>query len=284
MNALLVLTLLTAAPPWQDGPSVKPQWVGTARPKALQRIVSVAPSVTETLFALGYEDRVVGVTRYDDRPARVKKLPTVGGFWDPNVEAILALKPDLVIAVANVGAQSALQQLAELSVPVFVVPGDTFADAFHASTAIGGVLGHSAAKRAVEVVAAMKVQIAEAIKSGGPRPKVLVVFGHNPLVVGGPKSLAGTALQLLGVRNAVAAGPRPYPHWSPEVLLSSMPDVIIDAVGAHGRAQAQPWRGLTAIPAVKHGRIYSLNLAVLLRPSPRLAEGIAALAKVLNKK
>jgi iron complex transport system substrate-binding protein len=283
MNALLLLTLLTAAPPWQGAPSVAPQWVGSARPKTITRIVSVAPSVTETLFALGYEAQVVGVTRYDDRPPRVKKLPTVGGFWDPNVEAILALKPDLVIAVANVGAQPALQQLAELSIPVFVVPGDKFADAFHATTAIAGVLGTSATKKAAQVVAQMKAQIIEASKSGAHSPKVLVVFGHNPLVVGGPESLAGTALQLLGARNVVAAGPRPYPHWSPELLLVSMPDIIIDAVGAHGRAQTVAWKGLAGIPAVKNGRVYSLNLAVLLRPSPRLAEGISTLGAALSK-
>lgn len=282
MKAILLLSLMAATPLWQAPPSVAPQWVGAARAKAhVRRIVTVAPSVTETLFALGYEDRVVGVTRFDDRPERVKKLPKIGGFWDPNVEAVLALRPDLVIAAANVGARPALEQLSKLGVPVFVVPGDTLADAFHATRAIGGLMGAEGATRAARLTETMQTKLRQARTSSSAQT-VLVVFSHDPLVVAGPQSLAGAALLVLGVNNAVGPGPRPYPHWSAEALLMAAPDVIIDATGQHGRGTKAPWAGLGSIPAVKNHRVRGLDLAVLLRPSPRIYEGIQALQEALR--
>ncbi len=294
MKAVL-LALLMSAPPgaaqppelpvWQAPASVVPQWVGDARPKGkIKRIVTIAPSATETLFALGHEAKVVGVTRFDDRPERVKKLPKIGGFWDPNVESVLALAPDLVIAAANVGARPALQQIAKLGVPVYAIPGDTLADAFHATRAIAALFGPQGTKEGRRVLSKMRQAVQSQARAVKAPKTILVVLSYDPLVVAGPDSLPGAALRVLGHNNAVKKGPRPYPHWSAEVLLMSQPDVIIDAAGAHGHRTPEPWRGLDVIPAVKAGRVHALDLAIMLRPSPRIAEGIAALSEVLNRK
>lgn len=285
MKALLLLTLLAATPPWQTAPSVKPQWVGEARPKdpaKLRRIVTVTPSVTEILFALGLESRVVGVSRFDDRPPRVKKLPKVGGFSDPNVESILALRPDLVVAAANAQNRPALEQLSRLGVPVFAVPGNTFADAFHATEALAEVLGPKVKAKGRAVTDDMKAQLRRLGRAPTAKgPKVLIVFGKDPLIVGGPGSLADSALDLLGAVNVAGEGPRPYPTWSLEAVLAAGPDIIVDATGAHGRAQPAPWRGLDAVPAVARGRVLALDLAVSLRPSPLFVDGVAALGEAL---
>ncbi|MCA9553269.1 MAG: ABC transporter substrate-binding protein [Myxococcales bacterium] len=282
MKAALLFALLGAARPWEAAPSVPPQWVGPARPAAgakIERVVSLAPSVTETLFALGRGDRVVGVSRFDDRPAEVATLPKVGGFTDPNVEAIVALRPDLVLAAANASNRPGLERLSALGIPVYAVPGNSLADVFVATRAVAERMGAEA--EAERVLAALSARLEAATARRRGAVKVLVVFGHDPLVAAGPGSLADTVLGILGARNAAGGVDKPYPQLGPEALVMAQPDVIIDATGEHGVAQSAPWRGLDGIPAVKQGRIHALPLATLLRPSPRLMEGVEALDALL---
>jgi iron complex transport system substrate-binding protein len=280
MKAGLLFALVAAARPWEAAPTVAPQWVGPARPRgAVTRVVTLAPSVTETLFALGVGDAVVGVSRFDDRPAAVAALPKVGGFIDPSVEAIVALRPHLVLAAANAGNRPALERLSSLGIPVYAVPGNSLADVFVATRAVAAQVGaEPAAERVLGELAARLTA------AGAPKRaplKVLVVFGHDPLVAAGPGSLADTVLGLLGAKNAAGGVDKPYPQLGPEALVVAQPDVIIDATGAHGAPQTAPWRGLDTIPAVRSGRIHALPLATLLRPSPQLMEGVEALSALL---
>lgn len=286
MKAALLLGLLLGAPPWSAPPSVAPQWVGDARPApgvAVERVVTVSPSATEILFALGLEERVVGVSRFDDRPPRVKELPKVGGFTDPNVESIVALRPDLVVAAANAENRPALEAVSKLGIPVYAVPGNTFADVFAATRGLAEILGPEVEAEAESVLSRLRRQV-EALEARDTkdRLRVLVVFARAPLIVAGPGSLADSALDLLGVKNVAEGARRAYPHYSPEMLVAARPDVIVDATGAHGAQQPAPWAGLDVVPAVKRGRVVSLDLAVLLRPSPRFVEGVKALDAALR--
>jgi iron complex transport system substrate-binding protein len=281
---LMLLLLLNGAPPWMEPPSVEAQWLSKARPKELGRLVTVAPSITELLFALGAGDRVIGVSRYDDHPESVKKLPKIGGFLDPNAEAILALHPDLVIGVPNAGNRPALQRVADLGVPVLVVPGNSFPDVFHAIRAVAPVLGPQAAQKGKDLERDIISELLRLSKRAKrlPPSKVAIIYGWNPLVVAGPGSFADTILAALNGNNVVTGG-GPYPHWSPEQLVAAQPDVIIDASEVHGAGQ-QPWQRFSSIPAVKNKRVHPVELGGIFRPGPRIIEGMKLLDRLLHPK
>jgi iron complex transport system substrate-binding protein len=278
--------LLLLAAPWTEAPSVEAQWLSRARPKEVRRIVTVAPSITELLFAIGAGDRVVGVSRYDDHPPAVKKLPKIGGFLDPNAEAILALTPDLVIGVPNAGNRPALQRVADLGVPVLVVPGNSFADVFHAIRAVGPVMGPEPAKKGKELEAEIIGELMRLSKKATrlPSSKVAVIYGWNPLVIAGPGSFADTIVAALNGENVVSKGGA-YPHWSAEQLVAAQPEVIIDASEVHGALAGQePWARLTSIPAVKNRRVHPVELGGIFRPGPRIIEGMRLLFGLLHPK
>lgn len=278
-----LLLLAVAAGPFDGAPTVAPQWVGDARPKGeVRRIVSLAPSLTELLFALELGDHVVGVSKFADHPAEATRRPKVGGFLDPNVEAIVALKPDLVLAVANAGNRAALARLSELGVPAYAVPGNAFADTAHAIRAVGALLGGPTKARATRMIAGLRAG-ADRIRAryaGRPAQRVLVVFSYDPLIVAGDQSLAHTALALIGARNVAPAG-RGYPQIGLEGLVVAAPEVIVDAATTMGSPAAPPWRGLDAVPAVAKGRVRAVPLALTLRPGPRILEGVEALAAAI---
>jgi iron complex transport system substrate-binding protein len=277
------LVAILAGAPWTAPPSVEPMFLSAARPKAIERIVTVAPSVTELVFALGLGDRVVGVSRFDDHPPAVKALPKVGGFLDPNVEAIVALSPDLVIGVPNAGNRPALERVAKLGVPVLVVPGNTFPDVFHAIRATSRALGTNAesAGRALEAEIQKELSGLASAVEARPRVNVVVIYGWNPLVVAGPGSFVDSIIAELNARNVVGTGGT-YPHWSYEELVRAQPDVIIDASEVHGSGGGEPWARFDAIPAVKNRRAHQVDLGGLLRPGPRIIEGMRLLKRLLH--
>jgi iron complex transport system substrate-binding protein len=263
-------------------PSVPPQFLSHAAEKPPQRIVTVAPSVTELVFALGAGDRIVGVSRYDDHPASVRALPKVGGFLDPNPEAILALRPDLVVGVPNAGNRPALDRIAKLGVSVLVVPGNSLADVFHATRALAPVLGGDAQAKAENLEHDMKKELealARAI-AAAEAPRVAWVYGRSPLILAGPNSFADAILTMLNAKNIVTSGPA-YPQYSIEKLVLDRPDVILDASEEHDDGAA-PWLRFSTIPAVKNHRVFALQLDEILRPGPRLVDGMKKVAKLLH--
>jgi iron complex transport system substrate-binding protein len=279
---LITALALLLAMPWDEAPSVEPQWLGGARPKMFGKVVTVAPSLTELLFSIGLGDRVVAVSRYDDYPPEATKLPRIGGFLDPNVEAIVGQRPDLVLAVPNSGNRPSLERIAALGVPVYVVPGNTFADVFASVRAIGVLFGGDAQKRAEALDAALKAKLVElaAGSADRPRPKVVVIYGYDPLILAGPGSFADTMIAALGGINVVKSTST-YPQYSAEELLVAAPEVILDATEAHG-ARNGPWARLGTIPAVKNGRVHQVPLGSILRPGPRLLEGLELVARLLQ--
>jgi iron complex transport system substrate-binding protein len=281
----MMLLLLFASAPWTEPPSVEIQWLSDARPSAPKRIVTVAPSITELLFALGAGGRIVGVSRFDDYPAEVAKLPKVGGFLDPNPEAILALAPDLVIGVANAGNRPALQRIADVGkVPVLVVPGNSFADVFHAIRGVAPVVGE--VQKGKELEAGIIGELMRLSKRAArlPPSKVAVIYGWNPLVVAGPGSFADTIIRALNAKNIVEAGGA-YPHWSAEQLVAAQPEVLIDASEMQGLlAGNKPWERFSTIPAVKNERVHAVALGGIFRPGPRIIEGMKLLFDLLHPK
>ncbi|MDF1555289.1 MAG: helical backbone metal receptor [Deferrisomatales bacterium] len=252
----------------------------TVRVGSPGRVVSLVPSVTEILFALGAGERVVGVTRFCDFPGEATRLPKVGGFTDPSLEAVVVLAPDLVFAAAGGTPRSIVERLDAMGVPVYVVDPRSYRDTAETIRGIGSLSGTS--PRAEQLAAELEAT-AQAIAARAPRvpPRVLVCVMTRPLVVAGPRTLAGDLVGRVGGANVVPDGPARYPTWSMEGVLGADPDVIV--ISAHpGDLDPEqvfsPWPELRAVAA---GRVVVVEADWIHRPGPRLTRGLEALSRAV---
>jgi iron complex transport system substrate-binding protein len=287
-SALLWALVLAGLPLRRSASQEGPYFLGEKRPQEIpRRIVSLAPNLTEILFALGAGPLVVGVTRYDDYPPEVQGLPKVGGFVDPSVEAILALRPDLVVCVPNSGSKERMEVLARMGIPVQVLPAYGLEDVFAAVRSLGEVVGKRGIAEDIHQGLRNTIQrIQEGVK-GKVKPKVLLVYGHRPLVVAGPKSFGGSLLEIAGGENAVVSSV-PYPVVPMEEILGLNPEVIIDASMSGRGAEMSAievqefWDRWKALRAVRSGRVHLFDSSIWFRAGPRIGEGLEQLFLLLH--
>ena len=253
-------------------------------PDRATRIVSLAPSITETVFVLGDGDRLVGVTDFCDYPPEATRKPRVGGISTPSFEAILALRPDLILATSESNYAEHVERLVSLGLAVYVVRPVDFETVLESIDRIGGVLGRDAAARAQ--VAAMRRDadaIARAV-AGSPRPRVLYVVWPNPLIAPGRGTLISELIQRAGGESVTGAELLPYPRLSLETVVERRPDRII--VGRHGQGTVEEllrgWERLGSVSAVREGRVYGVDGDLVHRPGPRMIEALRALAHVIH--
>ena len=239
----------------------------------MQRIVSAAPSLSEMVLALGAGRLLVGVTRFDDDP-RTAALPRIGGYNDPEPESVLALRPDLLLAQPAPQNRGPIEALSRLGVPVEAFPLQTVAQIEAALRAIGQLVGRSDA--AVQLVSNIERARAQARAQAAtrPHPRALLVFGLDPLVVGGPASFAGELLEDAGAVNAVADREKPFARLSEEVAVAAHPEVLI-LCGVPAPANRPVVRGLESV------RVETLRGTALLHPGPRIPEALSDLAFAL---
>jgi iron complex transport system substrate-binding protein len=251
------------------------EWLGPRPPAQPRRVVTIAPSLTDMVVALGKKGVLVGVTRYDDAP-EVAALPRVGGFLDPSPEAVLALRPDLVLWMTDGGALSAVRRIASLGVPVRALPVVSVADVLACARLTGAALGDAPAGE--RLAASLEQAIASARRAAPPRPpRVLFVVGRNPLVVAGPGSYPDELLRIAGGENVVRNA-RPWPVYPLERAVADDPDLVVDG------AVLEPAEGLArlgAIPAVKRGAVHRLASDAALRPGPKLRGALEELSRAL---
>jgi iron complex transport system substrate-binding protein len=252
-------------------------WLGPKPPPIPRRVVTLAPSLTDTVVALGLSERIVGVTRYDDAP-EVAGRPRVGGFLDPSPEAVVALRPDLVLWATDGGATRPVERIAALGIPVLALPIVSVADTLAAARIVGDALGDRAAGERLAARLEAGVERVRA-RAAGLRPvRVLFVVGHEPLVVAGPGSFPDELLRLAGAVN-VASGARPWPVYPLEKAVADAPDVVVDG------AVLEPPEGLrrlAAVPAVARGRVVRLANDDALRPGPRIPAALDELLRALH--
>jgi iron complex transport system substrate-binding protein len=229
------------------------------------------------VVALGEAPRLVGVTRYDDAP-EVQGLPRVGGFLDPNPEAVLALRPDLVLWLTDGGAFPAVRSIAALGAPVLAVPIIGVADVLAAARLVGLALGNAAAGERLATSLSEAISRTERLAASLPRVRVLMVIGRDPLVVAGPGSYPDALLRITGGVN-VAAGNRPWPVYPVEKAVAANPDLVVDAAV---NETPQSMARLSAIPAVRAGRVARLGNDDALRPGPRLTRALEELLRALH--
>jgi len=244
------------------------------------RIVSLIPSLTEDLFAIGAGSRVVGVSQYTDRPAEAARLPRVGSFSALDSEAIARLHPDLVVGIP---AQAALvADIRRIGLRVELLRDDSFDDLFATLARLGDVTAHERAASAL--ARALRARTAALVRTvpPGPRPRTFVVLGTAPIFTVGDGSYIAHLIALAGGRNASGIV-TPYARYSAEALLANQPDAIVaDRTSAIGAVlDRPPWNALRAVRA---GRVYVLDDAgILERPGPRYNDGLAWLIARLHR-
>jgi len=253
------------------------QYLGPRPPAPARRVVTLAPSLTELVVALGAGGALVGVSRYDELP-EVKEVPRVGGFVDPSVEAVLAQRPDLVLVQPGPGNRRPVEKMAELGVPVLVLPLHDLDEVGRAMREVGRALGRpEKGEELARELERTRQEIRARAKRLPPR-RVLVVYGFAPFVVAGPGSFADELLRDAGAVNAADRARTPYPVYSVESAVRSRPDVVIDAVrGYEGGGER-----LRALPGLREARWLTLSSEDLLHPGPHIARGLEALFELIH--
>lgn len=254
----------------EKGPSAQ----GTDRP--VRRVVSLLPNATEILFALGAGDRVVGVTRYCDRPPEALGRPRVGGILDVSLEAVLDLRPDLVVGSPSVIRGRFAELLDRAGVRRLALTFEGPGEVEPGIRALGEALGLEAR---AEALCQEYRQQWEALRDAlhrDPPLRALVVVGRAPLVVAGEGSLLGALVRHLGMENVVT-GPSTWPTWSPEEVLRARPDLVVDAVADQEAVdRLEPLPGLT-------GPVVRIPDAGILRPGPGLPAAAQALVREIHR-
>jgi iron complex transport system substrate-binding protein len=258
--------------------------VSAAAASESRRVVSVSPSTTETLFAIGAGDRVVGRSRFCDWPPEATKLPVVGGVLDANFETIVQLEPDLVVGSPGPSSTRLASKLESVGIATWF-PEIESLDAIDAMIlGMGDRTGHVDDARRVVRDVHVKTQLVEHSVAGESAPSVLMVVDVAPVVATGPHDFVDELIRRAGGTNVLATGA----SWQTldfERIADLDPDFIIDASRADGvtqpaiAAQAAGWKN---VRAVRQGHVVAISDARVLRPGPRVAEGLAVLARALH--
>jgi iron complex transport system substrate-binding protein len=279
-GALAVLVLLawlvpeTTAGAGDQGRQVFPPSPG--------RIISLAPSVTEILYFLELGDRVVGVTSFCNYPPAVKEKPRIGTYWEFNLEAILALKPDLVMAMAHQGeGENSLGTLRHWKIPYYLGRADTLPELFRLIEDIARFTGREEVARRKLPLLTARARRVEARVQGLPRPRVLLEIDQEPLITVGRPSIQGDLIQRAGGDNIARDIDQRYPVFNLEEVLRAQPEVILftgmaKAVSLPGRLGF--WRQWPMLPAVRADRLFWVEPDLVDRPGPRLVDGLELLA------
>ncbi len=252
-----------------------------------QRVVSLAPSITEIIFALGQEHRLKGVTQFSDYPPQAAELPKVGSYIHPDLERILALRPDLCIAVKDGNPKEVADRLESLKIPVYAIDPKNLEEVAQTVLNIGGLLNADVKASVVAENMRSRIQHIKSLVSKAETGQgVFFQIGISPIVSVGTDTFIHELIGLAGGKN-LAAGPVPYPRFSREQILALAPDVIIVTSMTRGGMFEQikaEWQRWPDIPAVRNNRIFIVDSNLFDRPTPRLADGLEVLAKLLHPK
>ena len=267
---------------------------GAACGQPAQRIVSTAPSITELLYALGLGDRVVGVDRFSRYPPEALRKPKIGDYANPNLEAIAALRPDLVIIPVN--PVNLADRLGLLRLKVLEIDQESIAKLYDSFRMVGQAAG--AAVQAAQLTATVRGQL-EAVRARAaplPRTRMMFVVGRTPnrldgLIVVGQASYLNEIIALAGGENVFRDAVASYPGVSLEEVLARNPDVIVDmgdmadTVGvtdAHKREVTSLWERLRSVAAVKQHRVHAVASDIYVVPGPRVVDAAMAFFDMLH--
>jgi iron complex transport system substrate-binding protein len=254
-------------------------------PDEPRRVLALAPSLTEMIFSLQAEDRLVGATRYSNFPEAAKKLPRVGSYVQLDLEKIVAIKPDLCIAIKDGNPRRTADAIKALGIPVFAIDPRSIEQIMDAFLLLGEILG--ASKRAEELVADMEHRLSlvkEKVAASKIRPGVFFQIAEVPIISAGKDSYIDRLITLAGGRN-LAGNLTEYPRFSWENIMVLQPEVVLISSMAGGKSPEllkASWLRWPEIPAVRNNRLYVVNADLFNRPTARLISGLEILAEILH--
>jgi iron complex transport system substrate-binding protein len=247
-----------------------------------QRIVSMLPSLTESICAMAQCHRLVGVDRYSNYPDSLKNVPKLGGGMDPNIEGIVALKPDVVLVS---GKSRSSERLEALGIKVVALETKTHADVKRVLTVLGALLAipdEQGADRLWRIIDTSMSAAAQSLPAKAKTARVYFEVSRGPYAAG-ESSFIGETLSRLGVKNVVPAKLGPFPRLNPEYVVRANPDVIM--IGNRSMVNAVAYPGWNSIKAVRTNRVCVFGVGdsdVVVRPGPRMAEAARLMAKCLE--
>jgi iron complex transport system substrate-binding protein len=282
----LALTLLALCS--CDSPAAS-RAAGSAKPHAVseapvRRIVSLSPSTTEAIYAIGAGERLVARSAQCDFPAKAKTLPSVGGFASPDVERVVGLRPDWVVGSQGPAGPALEARLRGLKIDTFFPPTRSLDDIGSMITKLGRRLQLQAASAALRKRIENRIKRIEQWAAKRPRVSVVLVFDASPLFVAGPGGFSDELLRRAGAVNLVTKGGA-YPNIDLEKLMALDPSLIIDAsdMGSSGPSKLPSQPGWKKLRAVREKNVRRLRSDSAMRPGPRIADGLAKLATLIHK-
>ncbi|MFH1652821.1 MAG: helical backbone metal receptor [Pseudomonadota bacterium] len=248
---------------------------------APKRIVSLKPNITSIIYALGAEDRLVGVTTFCDRPEAAKKLPKVADYTKPFLERLIAAKPDLVIGSKEQSSKRAYGSIESLGVHVGLFDFGNLDQTLSSIEKIAGLIGEKKKGKSIVEGMTRSFDKIRARYKGSEKKKVLIVWGYRPLVIAGRGNFMDEILAMLDAVNVGAKSGSAYPHWSIEEVITADPDVIIDLSRGMGGEGSYDWKSLNVISAVKSNRVFNLD-ASDFQMSPNITGSVERLGKLIH--
>jgi iron complex transport system substrate-binding protein len=252
------------------------------------RIVSISPNLTEIVFALGLGDKVVGVSSDSDWPAEAKAKLKVGTFWQPNTEAIIAAKPDLVVCETFLQHKEVAETLKRSGINVLSLHIESIEELYSAITQIGRAAGCRDKAEALAAKIKYNLDQIRAKVSSAKKVKVLWAVQTEPMRVVGVKTFVNEIIEIAGGQNVIAPTGDQYPAVGTEAIMTSGAEVIIQsAMGTEDIAKQQEaaekfWSRFANLPAVKNKKVYVIEADTVLRLGPRLPNGVMMVAKLLH--
>lgn len=250
-----------------------------------ERIVTLAPSITEIVYFLGMGERVVGVTKYSSYPPDAASKPKVGSYIDVNVEKIVSLSPDLVIGTADGNRPAVVEVLEKAGIPVFVVHPRNLRQVIKTIVDIGEVCGVADKARALADELSARVDLVAAKTAGLERPLVFLQVNPKPIMTVNGTTYSSDLIRLAGGRNMADDEPITYPRISLEEVIRRKPEVIVVSSmerGGEFEEIRQQWLELDIIPAARSGRVHLVDSDLIDRPSPRVVDGLEILARQIH--
>ena len=286
-----ILLSSSCAPRVSQNPSATPDTIEVTDeagrrvrlPLKIDRIVSLAPNLTEIVYAVGAGDQLVGDTEYCDYPAEAKKVAKIGDTMHPSVERIIALKPQIVLVSTASQLEAFTKQLDQQQIAVYVTNPQSLDDIFRSVQTLGDLFGEP--NRAAKLIADLRRR-ADAVEAATKQTKPVKVFyqlSGEPLYTIGRESYLTDLVRRAGGISATADVPGAFPRFSDEAALAAKPEaIILPTGGSMGTANAKIAAPLKNSPAALNNRIYKINDDYLSRPGPRLIEGLEEMARALH--
>jgi iron complex transport system substrate-binding protein len=251
-------------------------------PSAPERIVSLAPSLTEIVFLLGQERKLVGVTRFCNYPPPAKSLPKIGGISDPDLERIVSASPDLVLCTTDGNPKDKVKAIEELGIPCFCAGPQDLAAIFATVERIGALLGVPDRGRTEAMTLKWRAARAGRTAAKGAGPRVLVALSTSPLIAAGKGTFLDELVRLAGGRNAAGDLAGRYPRLSIEDVVRVSPDVVFIAAMAGVERLPPEMLRWKEVPAFRNDGVVTLDGDLVTRPGPRMVTALEEISKTLS--